>query len=308
MLAGMRLLATDLDGTLVFHHAVGQADAEALVRWREAGNLLVMNTGRSISALRSALDGFDVDYDYAVLYTGAVLTDGRAGVIEARTLPDGLIEEVLDVLGREERITIFATTLAGDLQLHDTLGSGTDLLTLFRRGTTADLAGRAVVGGGHERGRAGQHGDCRRLVAALSRAGDDGAGRGDEPPLGVDEHRPHEIGAGGARETERLGRGPERVRGRRPGVQVGGAHGVAIHLGIVPRGDIQRGHQRPGQHAPVGIHGVDGLSARQRVGVRQQAGKGVVEGKQCRHGARGRQECRKAGHQARWPRNRPGPG
>ena len=32
MLAGMRLLATDLDGTLVFHHAVGQADAEALVR------------------------------------------------------------------------------------------------------------------------------------------------------------------------------------------------------------------------------------------------------------------------------------
>ena len=33
MLAGMRLLATDLDGTLVFHHAVGQADAEALVRW-----------------------------------------------------------------------------------------------------------------------------------------------------------------------------------------------------------------------------------------------------------------------------------
>ena len=61
-------------------------------------------------------------------------------------MPDGLIEEVLDVLGREERITIFATTLDGDLQLHDTLGSGTDLLTLFRRGTTVDLAGRAVVG------------------------------------------------------------------------------------------------------------------------------------------------------------------
>jgi len=141
-----RLLSTDIDGTIVFDRAISPADAAAMRRWREAGNLLVMNTGRSISALRSALDGFDVDYDYAVLYTGAVLTDGRAGIIEARTLPDGLIEEVLDVLGREERITIFATTLAGDLQLHDTLGSSTDLLTLFRRGTTADLAGRAVVG------------------------------------------------------------------------------------------------------------------------------------------------------------------
>jgi len=138
------MLSVDIDGTILFDRAISLADAAAMRRWREAGNLLVMNTGRSISALRSALDGFDVDYDYAVLYTGAVLTDGRAGVIEARTLPDGLIEEILDVLGREERITIFATTLDGDLQLHDTLGSGTDLLTLFRRGTTADLAGRGV--------------------------------------------------------------------------------------------------------------------------------------------------------------------
>ncbi|WP_370538940.1 HAD hydrolase family protein, partial [Actinomyces oris] len=48
MLADMRLLATDLDGTLVFHHVVGQADAEALVRWRAAGNLLVLATGRSV--------------------------------------------------------------------------------------------------------------------------------------------------------------------------------------------------------------------------------------------------------------------
>ena len=146
MTGGVRMLSVDIDGTILFDRAISPADVAAMRRWREAGNLLVMNTGRSISALRSALDGFDVDYDYAVLYTGAVLTDGRAGVIEARTLPDGLIEEVLDVLGREERITIFATTLDGDLQLHDTLSSGTDLLTLFRRGTTADLAGRAVVG------------------------------------------------------------------------------------------------------------------------------------------------------------------
>ena len=125
MTGGVRMLSVDIDGTILFDRAISPADAAAMRRWREAGNLLVMNTGRSISALRSALDGFDVDYDYAVLYTGAVLPDG---------------------LGREERITIFATTLDGDLQLHDTLGSGTDLLTLFRRGTTADLAGRAVVG------------------------------------------------------------------------------------------------------------------------------------------------------------------
>ena len=54
-----RLLSTDVDGTIVFDRAISPADVAAMRRWREAGNLLVMNTGRSISALRSALDGFD---------------------------------------------------------------------------------------------------------------------------------------------------------------------------------------------------------------------------------------------------------
>ena len=81
MLAGMRLLATDLDGTLVFHHAVGQADAEALVRWREAGNLLVLATGRSVRLVQHAVEvarastSIGLDYDYAVCATGTTVID-----------------------------------------------------------------------------------------------------------------------------------------------------------------------------------------------------------------------------------------
>ena len=144
--APIRLLSTDLDGTLIFGGRISPEDAAAMRRWREAGHLLVMNTGRSNSALVSALDGFDVVYDYAVLYTGAVLQDGDGTVLRARTLPDGVVDEVLQLLSSEDPITIFATTLSGDLQLHDTVGSGTELLTLFSKGTTADLAGRTVVG------------------------------------------------------------------------------------------------------------------------------------------------------------------
>ena len=81
MLAGMRLLATDLDGTLIFHHAVGQADAEALVRWRKAGNLLVLATGRSVRLVQHAVEvarastGIGLDYDYAVCATGTTVID-----------------------------------------------------------------------------------------------------------------------------------------------------------------------------------------------------------------------------------------
>ena len=142
----IKLLSTDLDGTIIFDGRVRPEDAEAMRRWREAGHLLVMNTGRSNTALASALDGFGVDYDYAVLYTGAVLLDAAGTVLSARTLPHGVVDEVLETLSAEDPITIFATTLSGDLQLHDSIGSGTELLTLFAKGTTADLGGRDVIG------------------------------------------------------------------------------------------------------------------------------------------------------------------
>ena len=141
-----KLLSTDIDGTLLFNAAITQDDLDAMTRWRDAGNLLVPNTGRSVAALHSALSGSDLAFDYSVLYTGAALADGGYDVLEARTLPDGLAEEVLDLLEGETGVTVFATTLEGDLQLYDSIGSDTALLTLFSRASRADLAGRTVVG------------------------------------------------------------------------------------------------------------------------------------------------------------------
>ena len=54
--------------------------------------------------------------------------------------------EILDLLEGEAGVTVFATTLEGDLQLYDSIGSDTALLTLFSRASRADLAGRTVVG------------------------------------------------------------------------------------------------------------------------------------------------------------------
>ena len=128
-----KLLSTDLDGTIVFNAAISREDLDAMARWRAAGNLLVPNTGRSVSALRTALDGSHLTFDYSVLYTGAVLVSSDYSVLRASTLPDGLAEEILDLLQGEDGVTVFATTLDGDLQLYDSLGSDTRLLTLFSR-------------------------------------------------------------------------------------------------------------------------------------------------------------------------------
>lgn len=141
-----KLLSTDFDGTLVFNKQISAADQEALATWREAGNLVVPNTGRSITALGSALAGFDVPFDAAVLYTGAVITDSERRPVHVVPMPEGVPLWALDLFGDEPGVSTFVTTLDEDFHIHDTLGLGTELLTLFHRGSLADVEGRTVIG------------------------------------------------------------------------------------------------------------------------------------------------------------------
>ena len=145
MLAGMRLLATDLDGTLVFHHAVGQADAEALVRWREAGNLLVLATGRSVRLVQHAVEvarastSIGLDYDYAVCATGTTIIDAAGRVHCTRTLSADQVRAVTRAVGLISRaqVSVFASTLERDYVLDDPIGLSTDQRTPADRFTAA---------------------------------------------------------------------------------------------------------------------------------------------------------------------------
>gem|GEM_PF-691757 len=85
-----RLLVTDLDATIVFDRSVSPADREAMARWRAAGNLLAVDTGKSSFATRDVLGPLGVDFDYGIVFTGAVLIDSSYRVLSARYLPDQL--------------------------------------------------------------------------------------------------------------------------------------------------------------------------------------------------------------------------
>ena len=154
MLAGMRLLATDLDGTLVFHHAVRQADAEALVRWRAAGNLLVLATGRSVRLVQHAVEvarastSIGLDYDYAVCATGTTVIDAVGQVHRTRTLEADQVRAVVRAIGdvAQAPVSVFASTLERDYVLDDPIGLSTDQRTPPDRFTAAPLAQVAGLG------------------------------------------------------------------------------------------------------------------------------------------------------------------
>mgnify|MGYP000447323575 FL=1 len=115
-----QLIATDLDGTILFDRKVPPADLDAMRRWRAAGNLLVVDTGKSVFATRDTLEPEGVAFDYAVAFTGAVLADGDYRVLTSRFLPDGLAHEIVMSLQGIDGLTVFATTLETDYIISDT--------------------------------------------------------------------------------------------------------------------------------------------------------------------------------------------
>lgn len=100
-------MAFDLDGTLVFKRAIEAANIDAIRRWQEAGNLAVCSTGKSIFATRVALADYDLQFDYNVLYTGAVITDGAGKILHQSSLPTSLVGQVVDHLAGLEQVAVF---------------------------------------------------------------------------------------------------------------------------------------------------------------------------------------------------------
>lgn len=106
-----KLMAFDLDGTLLFDGMISQADQDAIRAWQEAGNIAVCATGKSISATRFALKDTTLHFDYCVLYTGAVVTDADFRILSSSTLPQGLVQEIVGRTIRQPNVATYGTTL-----------------------------------------------------------------------------------------------------------------------------------------------------------------------------------------------------
>ena len=141
-----KLLATDLDGTIVFQRSVSREDLDAMARWRAAGHLLAVDTGKSVFATRDVLDPLGMTIDYGVVFTGAVLVDGDYQVLDAQFIPDGVAQEVASGLVGLSGVTTFATTITTDYVLADNIGEVSPILAVFEDLDVADMPGHQFIG------------------------------------------------------------------------------------------------------------------------------------------------------------------
>ena len=126
-----KLMAFDLDGTLLFDRKIESANVQAIHRWQQAGNIAVCATGKSIFATKLAFDTAGVTFDYNVLYTGAVVTDAEYNILHAQTLSLEVVRACYERFTKEPGVALFATTLTHDYRLADNVGSSTNILPEF---------------------------------------------------------------------------------------------------------------------------------------------------------------------------------
>ena len=107
----MKLAAFDFDGTILFDDGIPAHTIDAIHRWQAAGHLAVASTGKSLAAAKFGLTGYDLAFDYSVLFTGGVVTDKADTVLHSTYLDTKTVQDIIAHLKQIDGIGVYATRL-----------------------------------------------------------------------------------------------------------------------------------------------------------------------------------------------------
>ena len=82
----MKILASDLDGTLIRNDKVSKEDLDALKRLKENGHKVIVSTGRTMSGIESLFRDFPFEYDYLVLCNGGLVLNKENEIIHRKSI------------------------------------------------------------------------------------------------------------------------------------------------------------------------------------------------------------------------------
>lgn len=105
----MKLLASDLDGTLYFNETephIKPQDQAAIEAFQKAGNLFGICSGRTYAGICHALDGTGIHLDFYILVSGACLMDGQGHYIYRHLLSKDLISQIVRLVQDEKSAQI----------------------------------------------------------------------------------------------------------------------------------------------------------------------------------------------------------
>lgn len=103
----MKILASDLDGTLMIDQKISPKDLEGIQKLREQGHKFVVSTGRTINGMKEVFDNYDLECDYMVLNNGAVVLDGDGKKIISKTIDKDILIKIVEEFHDKEETLIY---------------------------------------------------------------------------------------------------------------------------------------------------------------------------------------------------------
>ncbi len=91
-----KLLATDLDGTLLKDNKVTEENNKYVHKLQREENLLVVSTGRPYNGIGMLKEENNIIADYYILLNGALVIDSLGDIIEQKFIEKDIIENVLE--------------------------------------------------------------------------------------------------------------------------------------------------------------------------------------------------------------------
>ena len=88
----MFILSSDYDGTLKTRIHDLYINIHELHKYREHGNIFVLNTGRPFSSIKREIDEFDIPFDYLCCNDGAVIFNENFDIVKESNLDDNQVK------------------------------------------------------------------------------------------------------------------------------------------------------------------------------------------------------------------------
>jgi Predicted hydrolases of the HAD superfamily len=100
----MKLLASDYDGTLLRNRRIDKGDIEAIERFRAAGNLFGIVTGRPYGSIRNELKARKINYDFVISINGGYIVDHKGEIIHEERIPLNISEQICAQILKEDLV------------------------------------------------------------------------------------------------------------------------------------------------------------------------------------------------------------
>ena len=89
------LLASDLDGTLIFDNKVSDENKESIQKFKEEEGVFVVSTGRPFNGVEKVMKDLNIRPDYLILNNGALIMKEHE-IVHKEIINYSIVRDILD--------------------------------------------------------------------------------------------------------------------------------------------------------------------------------------------------------------------